>query len=143
MTGPLSGWARGNLILLFMSFLTTIQFVNSMALVLGPSWYWNDVPLGRRRLMFLMALVHFVSWMASFFGESIRTRRSNGGSWTDSNQEIIFSYILILKLPQAFLSLGTLVFAVIRGELKQNGHEGEHIENDHPGDHGPAVPDTQ
>ena len=123
MVGPLNGWAAGNLILLFKSLLTGIQFLNSLALVWSPAWYWR-MNIAYRRAAFFIALIDFVGWVTSFLGEAIRARRGN--TPLDTNQEIIMSYLIVMSTPEALLSLGTLVWEMLDGELSPSGQSKHH-----------------
>jgi hypothetical protein len=78
MGGPLSGWAHGNLLLLSSTLMTTMQFINSISLAQGPNWYWN-IDISYRRTLFILALVHFVTWISSFISEAVKTRADNTG----------------------------------------------------------------
>ena len=137
MVGPLHGWANGNLILLFKSALTVIQFLNSLALVWSPAWYWR-MDISYRRTAFFFALIDFVGWVTSFFGEAIRARRGN--TPLDTNQEIIMAYLIVMSGPEALLSLGTLVWEMLDGELSPTGHSKHRDETEltpHDGGHLP------
>ena len=118
MIGPLHNWANGNWLLLFKSVLTIAQFVNSVALVLSPAWYWK-IDIFYRRTLFLIALVDFVGWFTSFIGEAVKARRGN--TPLDTNSEIIMAYLIVISAPEAFLSLGTLILEAIDGELSPTG----------------------
>ena len=120
MAGPLAFWARGNLMLLSSTVMTGVQFLNSVALVFGPDWYWIKVDIAIRRAIFIVALIQFVTWITSFLAEAIKT--SGGFTPLETNQEIIFWYLIVINIPMALLSLGTIVIASVKGELSGHGH---------------------
>ena len=78
-------------------------------------------------MAFFIALVDFVGWFTSFFGEAIRARKGN--TPLDTNQEIIMAYLIVMSAPEAMLSLGTLVMEMLDGELSPSG-KSHHNDNE-------------
>ena len=101
--------------------------MNSVSLAWSPEWYWK-ADIYYRRTAFFIALIDFVGWFTSFFGESIRARRGN--TPLDTNQEIIMAYLIVMSAPEAMLSLGTLVLEMLDGELSPSGNSHHNDNNE-------------
>ena len=134
MAGPLGGWADGNLILLFCTLVTVVEFFNSSLMVWNINYY-HTLSLAFRRNAFFLGFMQVCFWVSLYVGEVAKTMAS-GDTMIDSNHEIISSYLLVMLMPQFFLSLGTVIFAVQLGEIKNGNitdmdHDTGHLPFDH------------
>ena len=127
MSGPLKGWANGNFLLFGFTGVTLLQYVNSVALVWNPDWYWN-LNQKYRLAAFMIALGTYSMWLSAFIGEAIRAHRGN--TPLDTNQEIIMAYLIVLCMPQALLSLATVILASASGDVSPTGHHTENESSD-------------
>ena len=118
MAMPLSGWANGNLFLMFNTVQTLVQYINFTALVWSPEWYWN-LSGSVRKTAFAFALFHFVFWISTFIAEWFKS--NDRELRFETNYQILSAYLITIDIPKALLSLGTIVLASASGEMSPNG----------------------
>ena len=126
MAGPLEGWAKGNIILISNTLMTLVQYFNSVALMVGPQWYF-DLQSWKRTTAFILALISFAGFTSAVIGEM--TRMNGDDSFGETNNEMFMLYMLVMDIPEAFLSLGTLVLAMMSGEFSPSGDMNPHADD--------------
>ena len=121
MAAPLEGWAGGNVLLAGNTVMTLIQYGASMAMAYDSDPYYQ-LDKRVRTTAFILALISFVGWAATGFSEIYRARNIDGDTIWDTNYEIMMNYMIVMDIPEAFLSLGTLFYAFRSGEFSPTGH---------------------
>ena len=141
MMHTLNWWAEGNLFLLFQSAFTVYQYVNSTSLVWNANWI-KEMPQKYRFYAFVSALLSFVMWISGVIGEFIRAF-FKGDTPLDTNQEVLMAYWLAIHIPEAFMTLGTIIMIFKSGELSpSSGRDDDEDEVDII-DHGPQITETK
>jgi len=77
-----------------------------------------------RTTAFILALTSFIGFAAAFIGEM--TRMNGDDSFGATNNEMFMLYMLVMDIPEAYMSLGTLVLAMMSGEFSPSGDMNPH-----------------
>ena len=96
------------------------------------------MPIWARRTAFILALLQLLAWICATIAEAVKTRE--GETAWETNQEIIMWYMVVIHVPQAVISAGTIVFASLKGELSGDNGYRPPIPNKHDGEHLPESP---